>query len=46
MRSQDEVDIQQSDWRVGWKDVLMGATRRRFTLEFGTEAAHRAIDAK
>jgi transposase len=29
---------------VGWKDVPVGVTRRRFTLEFRTEAAHRVID--
>ncbi len=29
---------------VGGKDVTMGATRRKFTLEFKTEAAHRVID--
>jgi len=38
------VDAQQSDALVGWNDVTMGATRRKFTLEFRTEAAHRVID--
>jgi transposase len=38
------VDTQLSDAPVGWKDVTMGATRRKFTLEFRTEAAHRVID--
>jgi transposase len=38
------VDTQLSDGSVGWKDVTMGATRRKFTLEFRTEAAHRVID--
>ena len=38
------MDTQQSDSRVGWKDVSTGATRRKFTLEFKTEAAHRVID--
>lgn len=28
----------------GWKDVTMGATRRKFTLEFRTEAVHRVSD--
>lgn len=30
---------------VGGEDVTMGATRRKFTLEFKTEAAHRVIDS-
>jgi len=38
------VDTQLSDGSVGWEDVTMGATRRKFTLEFRTEAAHRVID--
>jgi transposase len=38
------VDAQQSDALVGWNDVTMGATRRKFTLEFRTKAAHRVID--
>ena len=38
------MDTQLSDGSVGWKDVTMGATRRKFTLEFRTEAAHRVID--
>jgi transposase-like protein len=38
------VDTQQADELVGWKDVPMGATRRKFTLEFRIEAAHRVID--
>ena len=38
------MDTQQSDSRVGRKDVSMGATSRKFTLEFKTEAAHRVID--
>ena len=38
------ADTQLSDAPVGWKDVTMGATRRKFTLEFRTEAAHRVID--
>jgi transposase len=38
------VDTRYADSRVGWKDVTMGATRRKFTLEFKTEAAHRVID--
>jgi len=38
------VDTQLSDGSVGWEDVTMGTTRRKFTLEFRTEAAHRVID--
>ena len=38
------MDAQQSDALVGWNDVTMGATRRKFTLEFRTKAAHRVID--
>lgn len=28
-----------------WEDVLMGVTRRRFTVEYRVEAAHRVIDS-
>ena len=38
------MDTRQADSRAGWKDVTVGATRRKFTLEFRTEAAHRVID--
>jgi transposase len=38
------VDTQEPGSRVGWEDVTMGITRRKFTLEFRTEAAHRVID--
>ena len=30
---------------VGGEDLTLGATRRKFTLEFKTEAAHRVIDS-
>ena len=39
-----KVDTQQADPRADWKDVTMGVTRRKFTLEFRIEAAHRVID--
>jgi len=38
------VDTRQAGSRADWKDVTVGATRRKFTLEFRTEAAHRVID--
>ncbi len=31
---------------VGGEDVTMGGTRRKFTLEFKTETAHRVIDRR
>jgi hypothetical protein len=46
MRLPEKVGTQQADSRAGWKDVTMGAIRRKFTLEFRIEAAHRELDIK
>ena len=43
--AQGKLTPAKTTYDVGGKDVILGATRRRFTLEFKTEAAHRVIDS-
>lgn len=40
-----KVDTDLAAWEGCWRDVFVSVSRRRFTVEYKVEAAHRVIDS-